>query len=137
MGFNRKACKELLLSIDTRKTIDELWEAMKRTEGVVDEDYKESAVDKAGKADLRSVLNEPDPATGLPIGVSIVGDDGERRYKSPRLFDVADYRQQRQYHTDRIAHHCRMVRKYEDRGGLEQISFDFSWIDSEAEDAAA
>lgn len=135
MTFNRKACKELLLSTGSWETIDELWEAVKSTEGVVSEDYKESAYDKAGKQDLRSVLNEVDPATGLPLGVSIVGEDGQRRYKPPALFDDSDWRKGRQYHANRIAHHCQMVRKFEHHGALEQMSLDFGWIDSE-QDAA-
>lgn len=110
---------------------------MKSTEGVFDEDFMESAVDKAGKQELRSVLNEEDPDTGLPIGVSIIGEDGERRYKSPQLFNDSDYFQARSYHYNRMQHHARMMRKYERRGGLEQLSLDLSWMDSEADNAAA
>lgn len=135
MNFDTKACKKLLLSRGSWDTIEEAWEAVKNTEGIVAADFKEAAYDLHGKQKLRSVLNEEDPETGLPIGVSIVGDDGQRRYKSPRLFDDSDWRKGRQYHVNRAAHHCRMVRKFEYHGGMEQLSLDFGWID-EAEDAA-
>ncbi len=137
MSFNRKTCKELLFSTGSWKTIDELWEAVKNTEGVIDEEFIESSLEKAGKAELRSVLNEEDPETGLPLGASLVGDDGERRYKPTQLFDDSDYRKMRQTHYNRAIHHVRMVRKYEQHGVLEQMSLDLSWIDAEeAEDAA-
>lgn len=136
MSFNHKECKRLLLESPRWNTIEEIWQRVKSTEGIVDEDFIESALDKAGKAELRSVLNEEDPATGLPIGVSIIGEDGERRYKPTQLFDDSDYKKARDYHYGRMVHHGRMVRKFEHHGGLEQLSLDLTWLDEQAEDAA-
>lgn len=141
MSFDRKTCKQLLSSGSSEtgswRTIDELWEAVRNTEGVIDEDFIESALEKAGKQELRSVLNEEDPKTGLPLAASLIGEDGERRYKPTQLFDGSDYYKMRQTHYNRAVHHVRMVRKYERHGRLEQMSLDLGWIDAENESEAA
>ncbi len=137
MSFNRKAFLDAYQSSESWNSINDLLEVAKSTGGIIDAEYEETALDKALKQDIRSVLNEPDPATGLPVGVSIVGEDGERRYKSPKLFDDSDYKKARDYHYDRAIHHARMVRRFEHEGGIaEQLSLDFGWIDGEVEDAA-
>lgn len=138
MSFNRKTCKELLLSSRSWDTIDELWETVKDTEGVIDEDFFKSAGEKAGKQELRSVLNEVDPQTGLPLAASLIGEDGERRYKPTKLFDDTDYRKVINDRYKRFTNMAREIRHWEQAAGIppaEQLSLDLSWID-EAEDAA-
>ncbi len=138
MGFDRKTCKALLSSSASWNTIDELWEAVRNTEGVIDEDFIESALEKAGKQELRSVLNEEDPETGLPLAASLIGDDGERRYKPTQLFDGSDYRKVINDRYKRFTNMAREIRHWEQVAGIppsEQLSLDLSWIDAEEEAA--
>jgi hypothetical protein len=138
MSFNRKTCKALLSSSALWKSIDELWEAVRNTEGVIDEDFIESALEKAGKQELRSVLNEEDPETGLPLAASLIGEDGERRYKPTQLFDDSDYRKVINDRYKRFTNMAREIRHWEQVAGIppsEQLSLDLSWIDAEEEAA--
>lgn len=140
MSFNRKTCKSLLLSgSGSWKSIDELWETVKNTDGVIDEDFIESALEKAGKQELRSVLNEEDPETGLPLAASLIGEDGERRYKPTQLFDDTDYRKIINDRYKRFTNMAREIRHWERAAGVppsEQLSLDLGWIDEEGEVAA-
>lgn len=58
--------------------------------------------------------------------------NGERRYKSPKLFDDSDCHVVIRDRQKRIVHMCEEIRHYERKAGVtraEQISFDFTWID--------
>lgn len=129
-GFNEEAFVRLYES-NPWKSIEELYALAEDAGNIVGTDFKETAHEAQGKSRIRQILQRKDPSTGEPLGVSIVGMDGERRYKTPRLFDDRDYKIVRDYHYERATYHCRETRKWEDRGDLEQMSLDFTWIDEE------
>lgn len=135
-GFNASRFKEIF-EANPWSSIEELLEAVK-DDGVLSSEFKENALDAATTAAIRSELNKRDPETGEPLGISIVGLDGDRRYKSPKLFDDSDYRTVIEDRRKRIIHFCEEIRHYEQKAGVppaEQMTLNFSWID-EAEDAA-
>lgn len=114
-------------------SLDEL-DAAVAEDGVVSEEFRDNAEREARRTAIRYALRQRDPETGEPLGVSIVGLDGTRRYKSPKLFDDSDYRTVITDRRKRIIHFCQEIRHYEHKAGVplaEQISFDFSWIDEE------
>lgn len=135
-GFNEEAFIRLFEQ-NPWSSIEELYALAENAENVLGEQFKETAHQAQGKSRIRQILQKKDPKTGEPLGVSIVGADGDRLYKAPRLFDDRDYKVKRDYHYERATYHCRETRKWESRGGLEQMSLDLRWIDSEAEDAVA
>lgn len=109
-------------------SIDEIYEAVEE-DGIVSESFKQKAYENALKSRIRRELQREDEETGDAIGVSILGEDGEKRYKSPKLFNDADYRQRRNHLYDTIVTACQKLRKCEKRGKLaDQLSLDFSWV---------
>ncbi len=134
-GFNSERFRELFHSMEWA-SIEEIREAV-RDDGVITEEFRENAFEEALSAAIRQELRTP-TETGEPLGVSITGIDGERRYKSPKLFDDSDCKKVRQYHYSRAVYHARRVRYWESRADVvpaEQLDLDLSWIDAE-EDAA-
>ncbi len=135
--FNRQECKKFLDSNPRQETIEETWTRIKAQGFIVDDEFFESAGDKAGKAELRRVMEAIDPATGLPSHVSLRGKDGVDRYVPLQLFDADAFFKARALDYGRMIYFARKVRRWEAVSGLEQLSFDLSWIDNEgAEDAA-
>ena len=134
-GFNSDRFRELF-EANPWSSIEEILEAVKE-DGVLSEEFHENASDAAALAAIRSELNRRDPETGEPYGVSVVGTDGERRYKSPKLFDDSDCRVVIRDRQKRIIHYCEEIRHYERKAGIppsEQTSFDFTWIDEEEDE---
>lgn len=82
-------------------------------------EFRQNALIKAIKVDLRATIRKLKDDSGLPIFASIKVPDGEGEereiYKQEALFDVEDYKQVCQYHVERGIYHLGMARRYEQR----------------------
>ncbi len=135
-GFNRERFRELFEAMSF-SSIEEIVEAVE-SDGVISEEFDRQARREALTTAIRQELRRRDPETGEPLGVSIIGEDGKPRYMSPKLFDDGHYRQVINDRYKRLANLARDLRYWEHKAGIpasEQLSLDFSWIDTEEEAA--
>jgi hypothetical protein len=110
-------------------SIDEIVEAVENDGSVVADSFRAKVYENALKSRIRRELQREDEETGDAIGVSIIAEDGDKRYKSPKLFDDSDYRQRRNHLYDTIVTACKKLRQCEHRGHLaDQLSLDFTWV---------
>lgn len=105
--------------------------------GIWTEEFKKNAWERQAAIEVRRVAEQKDPLTGVPRAISLPDGKGGRTWAELKRGDKDHARPYIAEQRRRIEDIAKSIRNVEKFVGLEQMSFDFSYVDEEVEEGAA